>query len=131
MRISDWSSDVCSSDLTTALCPSHLPDDANVPMPYLDITAFDWGASQPGHEAQRRNVVDRDIRPSVVSTHPSFNASGGALFTRSKRGHWAVNSRASWVQLSQDHLGHLPLAACCYERLANVGLGNVKDSTAA
>src|SRR3546814_9346454 len=56
MRISDWSSDVCSSDLDEALAPGHLDDDVGAQPSAIAIDDADLGLEKIGRASWRERV---------------------------------------------------------------------------
>src|SRR3546814_3514255 len=66
MRISDWSSDVCSSDLTPSTCVIHGsgPEDSSGPVKVEGASAPPAGATIPAKRAAASSAADCRMRPS-------------------------------------------------------------------
>src|SRR3546814_19744985 len=95
MRISDWSSDVCSSDLQ----PAVEGGDEDLPLPCRDASGFDVAASEAAKAARylgviapdlsagnriiggghvpRRDVVEYEVADDGRSPHPTVGAELG------------------------------------------------------
>src|SRR3546814_15284057 len=99
MRISDWSSDVCSSDLVPAALLDHCPPGARIvntaPLTLDEIVAIIVDAHQAGHDVARLHSGDLSVWSamgeqlrrlkaigipfSVTPGAPSFAAAAAAI----------------------------------------------------
>src|SRR3546814_7079576 len=99
MRISDWSSDVCSSDLHAQIC-GHWPEDAAAPLddqcPAGQGVIRDW--NHHGYVQTERNV--RFLADDIVSAWKQIG-DGNAVIPLS--GDFDVDFRNAWVPGPVSH----------------------------
>src|SRR3546814_2393794 len=82
MRISDWSSDVCSSDLPAVLISYPLPPDNSPDTPALSV--LDAILSKGESSRLYHDLVYRDPPAQSAETYPDPTQQGRALAIRSE-----------------------------------------------
>src|SRR3546814_21164550 len=79
MRISDWSSDVCSSDLSQRVSGKNFRDFAGKPL-------FRWILDSPlAVEAIDRVVINTDARPILADKGLTDGEAGGRIMIRGRK----------------------------------------------
>src|SRR3546814_20367565 len=101
MRISDWSSDVCSSDLMQAsrkpLVVTHHGKDAHVLISLADYRRLDGGGEAPGDRlAASQAAIVESLRDAVRSAERRV---GKACVSTCRSRWWPYHSQKTYNQL--------------------------------
>src|SRR3546814_6992869 len=127
MRISDWSSDVCSSDLSGHTCAvlEQLLEEAAGATEVLDAVIAQsesqagslWRLRENISEGQKRSGVSIKHDISVpISNIDSFLARAGSALTKSYPGIRLVDRKSTRLNSSHSCASRMPSSACKKKR---------------